>query len=123
LKVNRIVIPVPPEHHWWTILILVLGALQFALLEETIVSGYLITRLGQLGFGWMAAVATAAILRGSYHLYQGWGGFTVHMLLRLFFGALFVRWRRAWPLVIAHFLVDVAAGVGYIVFKHHLPGV
>src|SRR5438067_393201 len=69
------------------------------------------------------AVATAAILRGSYHLYQGWGGFTGNMLLGLFFGALFVRWRRAWPLVIAHFLVDVAAGVGYIVFKHHLPGV
>src|SRR5204862_3107788 len=80
LNVNRIVIPIPPEHHWWTILILVLGALQFALLEEIVVLGYLTTRLQQLGFRgtWREggilpgpAVIIAATLRGSYHLYQG----------------------------------------------------
>lgn len=121
LNVNRIVIPVPPEHHWWTIPILVLGAFQFALLEETVVAGYLITRLQQLRFAAPAAVVTSAVLRGSYHLYQGWGGFLGNLALGLFFGTLFIRWRRTWPLVIAHFLVDTAAGIAYIANHHHLP--
>ena len=123
LNINRFVVPVPPEGHWWTIPILVLGSAQFALLEETIVAGYLITRLRQIGWGAAVAVGASALLRGSYHLYQGWGGFTGNLLLGLFFGTIFVRWRRTWPLVTAHFLVDVAAGVGYIVFNHHLPGI
>ena len=66
-------------------------------------------------------MVTAAILRGSYHLYQGWGGFAGNLVLGLFFGTLFVRWRRTWPLVIAHGLVDTVAGVGYIANHHHLP--
>jgi len=123
LNINRFVVPVPPEHHWWTIPVLVLGAVQFALLEETVVAGYLITRLRQLGWGAAAAVGASAVLRGSYHLYQGWGGFGGNVLLGVFFGTIFLRWRRAWPLVVAHFLVDTAAGVGYIAFKHHLPGI
>src|SRR5437763_11266203 len=48
LNINRFVVPVPPEGHWWTVPILILGSAQFALLEETIVAGYLLTRLGQL---------------------------------------------------------------------------
>ncbi|GBC86642.1 hypothetical protein HRbin12_00640 [bacterium HR12] len=40
----------------------------------------------------------------------------------LFFGALFVRTRRAWPLVVAHVLLDVGAGVGYLLFRGRLPG-
>jgi membrane protease YdiL (CAAX protease family) len=39
------------------------------------------------------------------------------------FGLVFLRTRRAWPLVIAHLLLDVAAGIGYIAFREHLPGV
>jgi len=42
--------------------------------------------------------------------------------LGLFFGVAFVRTRRTWPLVIAHFLLDVGAGVGYLLFREHLPG-
>ena len=67
------------------------------------------------------AVVVAAVLRGSYHLYQGWGGFAGNLALGLFFGTLFVRWRRTWPLVVAHFLVDTAAGIGYIANHHPLP--
>ena len=84
-------------------------------------SGYLITRLQQIGLVAPAAVVTSAVLRGSYHLYQGWGGFTANLALGLFFGTLFVRWRRTWPLVIAHFLVDLTAGVAYIANHHRLP--
>jgi membrane protease YdiL (CAAX protease family) len=120
--VNRFVVPVPPLGHWWTIPVLLLDAAHAALLEEVIVVGYLITRLQQLRLSDPAAVGVSALLRGSYHLYQGWGGFAGNLALGLFFGLFFTRTRRTWPLVVAHFLLDVGAGVGYILFRTHLPG-
>jgi membrane protease YdiL (CAAX protease family) len=119
LEYNRFVVPVPPLGHWWTVPVLVLGALQNALLEEVIVVGYVIRRLEQLGAAAAAALVGSAVLRGSYHLYQGWGGFTGNLLLGLFFGAVFLRWRRTWPLVVAHFAIDVMAGAAYIGFRGH----
>ena len=110
LGVNRFVVPVPPLGHWWTVPILVLNAAQAALLEEVIVLGYLITRLRQLAWSPFAAVAASALLRGSYHLYQGWGGFAGNLAMGVLFGVAFLRLRRTWPFVIAHFLLDVAAG-------------
>jgi hypothetical protein len=35
---------------------------------------------------------------------------------------MFTRTRRAWPFVVAHFLLDVGAGVGFLLFRKHLPG-
>jgi membrane protease YdiL (CAAX protease family) len=69
LNVNRFVVPVPPLGNWWTVPILLLGALQNALLEEVVVLAYLIRRLEQLRWPTVAAVATSAVFRGSYHLY------------------------------------------------------
>jgi membrane protease YdiL (CAAX protease family) len=117
LNVNRFVVPVPPLGHWWTIPVLVLGALQNALLEEVVVVGYLIRRLEQIGWGAASALVASALLRGAYHLYQGWGGFAGNLLLGLVFGFIFLRWRRTWPLVAAHLLVDTLAGVAYIVLR------
>jgi membrane protease YdiL (CAAX protease family) len=122
LGVNRFVVPVPPLDHWWTVPVLVLNAAEAALLEEVVVVAYLITRLRQLGLTEIAAIGLSALLRGSYHLYQGWGGFLGNLAMGLLFGFVFVRTRRAWPIVIAHFLLDVAAGIGFIVFREHLPG-
>lgn len=122
LGVNRFVVPVPPLGHWWTVPVLVMVALESALVEEVIVLGYLTTRLQQLGLTAAAAVGASALLRGTYHLYQGWGGFAGNLALGLFFGVVFVRTRRTWPLVVAHFLLDVGAGVGYLLFREHLPG-
>jgi membrane protease YdiL (CAAX protease family) len=122
LGVNRFVVPVPPIGHWWTVPVLVLNAAEAALVEEVIVLGYLVSRLGRLGWGSAASVATSAALRGSYHLYQGWGGFLGNLAMGLLFGVLFVRWRRTWPFVVAHFLLDVGAGVGFLLFREHLPG-
>jgi membrane protease YdiL (CAAX protease family) len=122
LGVNRFVVPVPPLGHWWTVPVLAMTALESALVEEVIVVGYLITRLQQLGLTAAAAVGASALLRGTYHLYQGWGGFAGNLALGLFFGVVFVRTRRTWPLVVAHFLLDMGAGVGYLLFREHLPG-
>ena len=122
LGVNRFVVPVPPLGHWWTVPVLFLNAAQAALVEEVIVVGYLITRLQQLRVSEPAAVGVSALLRGAYHLYQGWGGFGGNVALGLFFGWFFTRTRRTWPLVVAHLLLDVGAGLGYILFRTHLPG-
>jgi membrane protease YdiL (CAAX protease family) len=122
LGVNRFVDPAPPLGHWWTVPVLLLGALQAGLLEEVVVVGYLITRLRQLSLTPVAAVVLSALLRASYHLYQGWGGFAGNLALGLFFGWVFVRRGRTWPLVTAHFLIDALAGIGYILFHTHLPG-
>jgi membrane protease YdiL (CAAX protease family) len=122
LGVNRFVVPVPPLGYWWTVPVLILNAAAAALLEEVIVLGYLVTRLRQLGWTPVTAIAGSSLLRGSYHLYQGWGGFLGNLAMGVLFGVVFTRWRRTWPFVIAHFLLDVAAGIGFILFRRHLPG-
>jgi membrane protease YdiL (CAAX protease family) len=119
LNVNRFVVPVPPLGHWWTIPILLLSAGQNAILEEVVAVGYLIRRLEQIGWAGGAALAASAVLRGTYHLYQGWGGFVGTLLLGGIFGLVYLRWRRVWPLIVAHFLIDALAGLGYIVFRGH----
>jgi membrane protease YdiL (CAAX protease family) len=119
LDVNRSVVPVPPLGHWWTVPVLVLGAGQNALLEEVVAVGYLVRRLEQLGWAAVTAAAASALLRATYHLYQGWGGFAGNLVLGAVFAAIFLRWRRTWPLVVAHAVVDVLAGLGYIVFRGH----
>jgi membrane protease YdiL (CAAX protease family) len=122
LGVNRFVVPVPPLGHWWTVPVLVLNALEAGLLEEVIVAAYLITRLRQLDVSAAAAVAVSALLRGSYHLYQGWGGFLGNVAMGVLFAFVFSRTRRTWPIVIAHTLLDIGAGIGFILFRSHLPG-
>jgi membrane protease YdiL (CAAX protease family) len=122
LGVNRFVVPVPPLGHWWTVPVLLLNAAEAALVEETIVVGYLISRLKRLAWSDAAAVAASALLRGSYHLYQGWGAFAGNLAMGAIFGWVFVRTRRTWPLIVAHFLLDTGAGVGFILFRHRLPG-
>ncbi|HEX9122850.1 MAG TPA: CPBP family intramembrane glutamic endopeptidase [Actinomycetota bacterium] len=121
LGVNRFVVPVPPGH-WWTVPVLFMSAIQAAMVEEVIVAGYLITRLQQLRLTPVAAIGASALLRGTYHLYQGWGGFAGNFAMGLLFGFVFVRTRRAWPLVVAHLLLDLGAGAGYLLFRSHLPG-
>ena len=83
--------------------------------------GYLVTRLEQIGWTPLAAVLGSALLRGSYHLYQGWGGFVGNLLMGALFGLLFLKWRRAWPFVVCHFLLDAAAAGGWLWAHGRLP--
>jgi membrane protease YdiL (CAAX protease family) len=99
--------------YWWTVPILLLSALRAALQEEIIVIGYLFARLRELGWSkWWIILATS-ILRGSYHLYQGFGAFVGNFAMGMLFGWLYTRYGRVLPLVIAHFLIDAAIFVGY----------
>jgi membrane protease YdiL (CAAX protease family) len=99
---------------WWRVPILVLSAAENAILEETIVLGYLLHRLEQLGWRPWRAVALSAVLRGSYHLYQGFGGFVGNAVLGVIFGRLYQRWGRVAPMIVAHTLIDSVAFVGYV---------
>jgi membrane protease YdiL (CAAX protease family) len=104
--------------HWWTIPVLVLSALQNGLLEEVVAVGYVSERLRQLRWGGPAIVVTSALLRGSYHLYQGWGPFFGNAVMGLVFAEYYRRTRRVAPLVVAHFLMDMVVFVGYDLIPH-----
>ena len=120
LGVTASVVPASGDVQWWRILTYVLLAAGNAVAEEVVVVGYFMTRLRQLGMGRAGALASSAVLRGSYHLYQGFGAGLGNLVMGLVFGAAYDRWRRLWPLVIAHFLLDVVAFVGYALLRPHL---
>jgi membrane protease YdiL (CAAX protease family) len=98
---------------WWRYPVLVLSAAQNGILEEVVVAGYLLHRLRQLGWSDGRALTLSALLRGSYHLYQGLGGFAGNAIMGVIFGRLYQRWGRTAPLFIAHTLMDTVAFVGY----------
>ncbi|MET1133420.1 MAG: CPBP family intramembrane glutamic endopeptidase [Aeromicrobium sp.] len=116
LGVTANIVTSPEQLYWWSITVLVLSALQNALLEEVIVVGYLMTRLRQFGWGPPAIIAASALLRGSYHLYQGFGQFVGNAAMGAVFAWWFHRTGRVMPLVIAHTILDVVAFVGYALF-------
>lgn len=105
---------------WWRYPVLLLSALQNGLLEEVLVTGYLLTRLRRLGVRPANAVAISAVLRGSYHLYQGFGGFAGNAVMGVIFATLFLRWRRTTPMIIAHTLIDAVAFIGYALLVGHV---
>ncbi|MFD4229005.1 CPBP family intramembrane glutamic endopeptidase [Streptomyces sp. NPDC058545] len=110
---NLTVVPESLPGVWWKYPVLILSALQNSVVEEVIVVGYLLRRLGQLGWTPMAALVASSVLRGSYHLYQGIGGFIGNLVMGVVFVLLYRRWGRVGPLVVAHALLDIGAFVGY----------
>jgi membrane protease YdiL (CAAX protease family) len=98
---------------WYRYPVLVLDAVQNGVLEEVVVIGFLLTRLRQRRWPARRAVLLSALIRGSYHTYQGWGGFLGNFLMGLLFGWWFTRTRRVLPLVVAHSIIDVVSFVGY----------
>ncbi len=117
---NVTVVPAALPHLWWTIPVLVLAAAQNAILEEVVVVGYLVIRLRQLAWRLPMIVAASALLRGAYHLYQGFGGFLGNAAMGVVFALFFVRFRRVGPLMIAHTVLDTVAFVGYALFAKQL---
>jgi membrane protease YdiL (CAAX protease family) len=120
LGVDLTVVPEDLPQVWWRIPVLVLSAVQNALLEEVVVLGYLMLRLRQLGWSTRSAITVSALVRGSYHLYQGVGGFVGNAVMGVVFGWLYHRWGRVGPLVVAHSLIDIVAFVGYALLAGHV---
>jgi membrane protease YdiL (CAAX protease family) len=120
LNVNATVVPAALPNVWWAVPVLVLSAAQNAVLEEVVVVGYLVTRLRELGWRMAWVVATSALLRGSYHLYQGFGAFVGNAVMGVVFALFFRYTKRLLPLVIAHTLLDVVSFVGYALLRDQL---
>lgn len=114
LGLTRTIVPSTLDGNWWDSLVLVLQALKNGLLEEVIVVGYLLHRLGQLGWSPWKAVLASSVLRAFYHLYQGVGMFFGNLVMGLVFGWFYVRYGRVMPLVVAHTVIDIVAFVGAV---------
>jgi len=120
LGLNVQVIPAALTDHWWMVPVLVLSAIQNAAVEEVVVVGYLMTRLRDLRWRTTTAIATSAVIRGSYHLYQGFGAFVGNAIMGTIFALFYRRYGRVLPLIIAHSILDIVSFVGYALFKNHL---
>ncbi len=120
LNLNTTIAAANLGEHWWTVPVLILAALENAVLEEVVVVAYLFRRWTQAGWSPTRIIVTSALIRGSYHLYQGFGGFVGNAIMGLIFGWLYTRTKRVMPLVIAHTILDIVAFVGYALLRDHL---
>lgn len=108
------------DEAWWRGPVLVLSAFGNSFAEEALMIGYLLTRLRQLGWSENGSLWIAALLRGCYHFYQGFGGFVGNVVMGLVYGRIWQRTNRLWALVVGHALIDVVAFVGYSLLRGHL---
>ncbi|QGU01099.1 CAAX amino terminal protease self- immunity [Corynebacterium kalinowskii] len=98
---------------WWGVPVLLVWSFANAFGEEVVVVGWLMTRLKQLKLPLWVILACTAVLRGSYHLYQGVSAGFGNIVMGLVYGWFFHRYGRIWPLILGHFLIDAVAFVGY----------
>ena len=117
LGISAEVIPAALGEYWWNVPMLLFAAVRASLLEEVIVVAYFFNRLSRLGLSSRSQILISALLRATYHLYQGFGAFVGNFAMGLVFGYLYRRWGRVMPLVVAHFLLDAAIFVGYALLK------
>lgn len=76
-----------------------------AITEETLVSGYLLTRLEQLGWSPRWALVLSLCLRTSYHIYYG-VGFLATIPFGYYVTRSFQKHRRLTRPIVTHFLYD-----------------
>ncbi len=115
LGINLTVVASGLPDVWWRYPVLVLSALQNSIVEEVLVVAFLMTRLRQMGLTERSSIIISSLVRGSYHLYQGIGGFLGNAAMGVLFAWLYGRWGRVTPLIIAHTFLDIGAFVGYAV--------
>jgi membrane protease YdiL (CAAX protease family) len=82
------------------------GFVLLACVVPLVMRAYLVTRFEQLLRSTPAAVLLSTALFAAYHGYQGKIGLMSVALFGLVYGLCFARWRRIWPLIIAHALQD-----------------
>jgi membrane protease YdiL (CAAX protease family) len=116
LGITTAIIPSALDAYWWTVPVLILSAIRHGIVEEVIVVGYLMDRFGKFGWSVPLSIAVSSVLRGSYHLYQGFGPFIGNVVMGIVFAWIYTRTKRVMPLVIAHALLDIVAFVGFSLF-------
>jgi uncharacterized protein len=116
LGITTAIIPSALDAYWWTVPVLILSAMRHAVVEEVIVVGYLLNRFGKFGWSVPLSILVSSLLRGSYHLYQGFGPFIGNAVMGVVFAWVYTKTRRVMPLVVAHALLDIVAFVGFSLF-------
>lgn len=122
LGITVTIVPTALTTYWWTTPILILAALKAALEEEIIVVAFLFAKMRNLGCKPWVIVVTSALVRGSYHLYQGFGPFIGNAVMGAVFALAYQRWGRVMPLVIAHWILDIVSFTGYAIVARIAPG-
>lgn len=117
LGMSVTIVPSSLGDHWWRLPALILSACANSAAEEILVVAYLITRLRRLGWSENSSLLASALLRGSYHLYQGLGGGLGNVVMGMVFGRYWQRSNKLWPLVLAHATIDAVAYLGYTVLR------
>jgi membrane protease YdiL (CAAX protease family) len=112
--------PVELYDTWWRIPMLLFTAFANGWAEEVIVVAFLLTRLRQLRVNPVTALLVSSLLRGAYHLYQGFSAGLGNVVMGLVFAYVWRRTGRLWPLIIAHGIIDSVAYVGYALASGHL---
>jgi len=120
LGINASVEPAELYVSWWRIPVLVAVSFANGWAEEVIVVGFLLTRLRQLRVNPVVALIVSSLLRGAYHLYQGFGAGLGNIAMGMVFGYAWMRTGRLWPLIIAHGVIDTVAFVGYALLADQL---
>ena len=75
--------------------------------------GFWFVRGRQLDWPVGVVLVSSAVVRGSYHLYQGFGGFVGNIVMGLVFGLAYLKFKRVGPLVVAHVILDLVSFIGY----------
>lgn len=87
--------------------VLILFAITNGVFEETLESGYFIRSLQR--YGMWSAVLASACFRAFLHAYHGFTGLIIILPFGLVFAFIYWKWRRLWPLFVAHVLFDLTA--------------
>ena len=75
--------------------------------EEALETGYFVQSLQR--YGMWAAILASALFRTFLHAYHGITALLIIFPLGLIFGFIYWKWRRLWPLLIAHVIFDLYA--------------
>jgi membrane protease YdiL (CAAX protease family) len=93
-----------------------MASLRAGVVEETVVCGYLLWRLAQLGWTESRALTTSIVVRCSYHVYGGLPLVVFTAVFGFVLGRYYLRTRRLGVVVLTHVLYDAVAFT--IAFAH-----
>lgn len=102
---------------WWAWILFVVSAWANAWAEELVVVCWLSDRLRRLGLSGRWRILCSAVLRGSYHLYQGPSAGLGNVCMGVVYAGFYEKKRRLWPLIIGHGVIDTVAFVGAAVLE------
>lgn len=73
--------------------------------EEVLLIGYIFKRFEK--YHSTIIIIGSLMVRASYHTYQGWANFPIVFILGLVFGLYYIRYKKLWPLIMAHGIGNV----------------